>query len=267
MIHVDTESFFVIVLVAAVAAITVALVPARFAPPVVVLELFLGIVVGPDVFSIASTDSFIEFFSNLGLGMLFFFAGYEVDFERIRGRPMELGGAGWLLSVVIAFGIASILAAAGVIDTFLYVGAAMATTAIGTLIPILRDNGELKTKFGTYLLAAGGAGEFGPVLLVTLFLSTDHPLHAFSGFSLLEKSSVLTAQAPELLSLIGGQALALAGVDVGLLDPVAQRLVGDAQVARDLGDRALRGAGELHGFTPELRRLWRLGGWHRLLLA
>ena len=53
----------------------------------------------------------------------------------------------------------------------------MATTAIGTLIPILRDNGELKTRFGTYLLAAGGAGEFGPILLVTLFLSTDHPLH------------------------------------------------------------------------------------------
>jgi Kef-type K+ transport system membrane component KefB len=53
----------------------------------------------------------------------------------------------------------------------------MATTAIGTLIPILRDNGELKTRFGTYLLAAGGAGEFGPILLVTLFFSAESPLH------------------------------------------------------------------------------------------
>ncbi len=53
----------------------------------------------------------------------------------------------------------------------------MATTAIGTLIPILRDNGELKTRFGTYLLAAGGIGEFGPILLVTLVLSTTNPLH------------------------------------------------------------------------------------------
>lgn len=49
----------------------------------------------------------------------------------------------------------------------------MATTAIGTLIPILRGNGELKTRFGTYLPAAGGIGEFGPILLVTLVLSTD----------------------------------------------------------------------------------------------
>jgi Kef-type K+ transport system membrane component KefB len=177
LIHIDTDSFFVIVTVAAIAAITVAAVPARFAPPVVVVELLLGILVGPEVLDLAGTDSFIEFFSNLGLGMLFFFAGYEIDFERIRGRPLELGAWGWLLSVALAYGIGGALAAAGIVLSFLYTGSAMATTAIGTLIPILRDNGELKTRFGTYLLAAGGIGEFGPILLVTLVLSTTNPFH------------------------------------------------------------------------------------------
>jgi Kef-type K+ transport system membrane component KefB len=177
MITVDTNSFFAIVVVAAVAAITVAAVPKKYAPPVVVLELMLGIAVGPEILGLAHTDDFVEFFSNLGLGMLFFFAGYEIDFERIRGKPMKLGAWGWLLSVALAYGIGGALAAAGVVLSFLYTGSAMATTAIGTLIPILRDNGELKTKFGTYLLAAGGAGEFGPILLVTLVLSTGHPLH------------------------------------------------------------------------------------------
>ena len=176
-VQIDTGSFFAIVVVAAVAAITVAIAPKRFAPPVVVLELMLGIVIGPDVLGLAHIDDFIEFFSNLGLGMLFFFAGYEIDFERIRGRPLALGAWGWVLSVGLAFGIGGILAGAGVIVSFLYTGAAMATTAIGTLIPILRDNGELKTGFGKYLLAAGGAGEFGPILLVTLFFSTSSPLH------------------------------------------------------------------------------------------
>ena len=137
----------------------------------------MGILVGPEVLDIAGTDSFIEFFSNLGLGMLFFFAGYEIDFERIKGTPLKLGAWGWLLSVALAYGIGGILAAAGIIVSFLYTGSAMATTAIGTLIPILRDNGELKTKFGTYLLAAGGVGEFGPILLVTLVLSTANPFH------------------------------------------------------------------------------------------
>jgi Kef-type K+ transport system membrane component KefB len=177
VINVDTSSFFVIVLVAAIAAITVAVIPRPLAPPVVVLELLLGIVVGPQVLGLAHSDEFIAFFSNLGLGMLFYFAGYEIDFDRIRGRPMELGALGWALSVVLAYGIGGALAAAGIVLSFLYTGSAMATTAIGTLIPILRDSGELKTRFGTYLLAAGGAGEFGPILLVTLVLSTGHPLH------------------------------------------------------------------------------------------
>ena len=177
MIHVDTESFFAIVVIAALAAVTVAIVPRRFAPPVVVVELLMGILIGPEVLEIAGTDRFIEFFSNLGLGMLFFFAGYEIDFERIKGTPLKLGAWGWLLSVALAYGIGGILAAAGIILSFLYTGSAMATTAIGTLIPILRDNGELKTKFGTYLLAAGGVGEFGPILLVTLVLSTANPFH------------------------------------------------------------------------------------------
>jgi Kef-type K+ transport system membrane component KefB len=177
VIQVDTDSFFVIVTIAALAAIAVAVVPKRYAPPVVVVELLMGIVVGPQVLDLATTDEFIEFFANLGLGMLFFFAGYEIDFERIRGLPLKLGAWGWLLSIAIAYGIGGILAAAGIILSFLYTGSAMATTAIGTLIPILRDSGELRTKFGTYLLAAGGVGEFGPILLVTLFLSTKQPLH------------------------------------------------------------------------------------------
>jgi len=176
-IEVDSGSFFAIVVVAALAAVTVAIVPRRLAPPVVVLELFLGIIIGPQVLGLAHSDSFIDFFSNLGLGMLFFFAGYEIDFDRIRGRPLELGALGWVLSIFIAYTLAGALAAAGVVLSALYTGSAMATTAMGTLIPILRDNGELKTRFGTYLLAAGGAGEFGPILLVTLVLSTNQPFH------------------------------------------------------------------------------------------
>ncbi len=93
-IEVDAQSFFVIVVIAAIAAITVAAVPKRFAPPVVVLELMLGIVVGPEILDLAKTDEFVDFFSNLGLGMLFFFAGYEIDFDRIKGVPMKLGGLG-----------------------------------------------------------------------------------------------------------------------------------------------------------------------------
>jgi Kef-type K+ transport system membrane component KefB len=177
VIDVDETSFLAITVVAAVAALTVAVLPRNVAPPVVVLELLLGVLIGPDVLDLAQSDGFTTFFSNLGLGMLFFFAGYEIDFERIRGRPLTLAGLGWLVSLALAYGIGGVLAAAGIVLSLLYTGSAMATTAIGTLIPVLRDAGEMPTKFGTYLLAAGAAGEFGPILLVTLILSGQNPLH------------------------------------------------------------------------------------------
>ena len=177
MIDVHETDFLAITVVAAVAALTVAVLPRHVAPPVVVLELLLGILIGPDVLDLAQNDGFTTFFSNLGLGMLFFFAGYEIDFERIRGRPLMLAGLGWLVSVALAYGIGGVLAAAGIVLSLLYAGSAMATTAIGTLIPVLRDAGEMPTKFGTYLLAAGAAGEFLPILLVTLILSGQNPAH------------------------------------------------------------------------------------------
>jgi Kef-type K+ transport system membrane component KefB len=176
MVDVDPESFLVIVTVAALAALIAGLVPRSIVVPVVVIEILLGILVGPDVLHIAHSDQFTEFFADLGLGMLFFFAGYEIEFRVLRGPPLRLAGAGWLLSLVLAYAIAAIFVAAGPHDGLIFFGAAMATTAIGTLIPVLHDAGELRTRFGTFLLGAGAAGEFGPILMVTVLFSAKSAL-------------------------------------------------------------------------------------------
>ena len=176
MVSVDSESFLVVVTVAALAALLAGLLAGRLPLPVVVVEIVLGIVVGPDLLDLAQPDAFISFFSNLGLGMLFFFAGYEIDFERIRGSPLRLAVFGWLLSLVLAYSLGGLLELSGLVLSLVFTGSAMATTAIGTLIPILGDAGEMRTRFGTYLLAAGAAGEFGPILLVTLVFSTKSAL-------------------------------------------------------------------------------------------
>jgi Kef-type K+ transport system membrane component KefB len=174
---IDETSLLVIVASAAMAGLLVMLMAPRLTIPVVVVELILGIVIGPQVADIAQVDPTTDFLGSLGLGMLFFFAGYEIDFDRIEGRPLRLGAIGWGLSLALAYGIGGLLALAGVVVSYLYTGSAMATTAIGTLIPILSDAGEMRTKFGSYLQAAGAMGEFGPILLVTLILSTTNPLH------------------------------------------------------------------------------------------
>src|SRR3954468_17683841 len=105
MVDVDSTSFLVIVAMTALAAIIATVAGSRFVLPVVVVEIVLGIIVGPDVLGLVDRDAFVDFFANLGLGMLFFFAGYEIDFERIKGNPLALGAVAWLGSLAIAYAI------------------------------------------------------------------------------------------------------------------------------------------------------------------
>jgi Kef-type K+ transport system membrane component KefB len=176
-VHVEPAEFLAVVATSAVAGTLSAWVTGRgLLVPAVVVELVLGVVIGPQVLGLDPSE-FILFFANLGLGMLFFFAGYEIDLHRISGRPLRLAAFGWAISLALAYTIGGVLAAAGIVLSLLYTGSAIATTAIGTLIPILSDSGELRTRFGTYLLAAGAVGEFGPILLLTLLLSTQGALH------------------------------------------------------------------------------------------
>jgi len=175
-ISVDAVSFLWIIVTAAVAAIAATALAPRVMVPVVVFELVLGIIIGPQVLGLAQPDRFIEFFTKVGLAMLFFFAGYEIDFRRIRGSPLRLATRGWVLSLILAYGIGGLLAGAGVVVSLVYTGSAMATTAIGILIPILSDVGEMRTRFGTYLLGAGAIGEFGPLLLISIAFSAEGSL-------------------------------------------------------------------------------------------
>ena len=176
-IVVQPGTFLAVIAAGALAAAAAAALSGRgIVIPVVVIELLCGVILGPQILGL-KPESFLSFFSDLGLAMLFFFAGYEIDVARIRGRPLELALLGWLLSLALAYAIAGVLATIGVVLSTLYTGSALTTTALGTLLPILSDAGELRTRFGTYMLAAGAVGEFGPVLVITLVLSTQGTLH------------------------------------------------------------------------------------------
>src|SRR3954467_2981937 len=130
---VDTGSFLAIVATSAVAATIVAVAAGRnLFVPVVVVELALGVVIGPQVLDLAHADAFTTFFADLGLGILFFFAGYEIDIARIRGHPLRLALFGWALSLAIAYTLGGALAAAGVIVSLVYVRSAPPTTPLRT---------------------------------------------------------------------------------------------------------------------------------------
>jgi Kef-type K+ transport system membrane component KefB len=139
--------------VAALTPIVVAALPGPRIPQVVIF-LFGGVLIGPHVLGLAETAS-IQLLANIGLGFLFLLAGYELEPHLLRERPGQLAIVGWLISAAIAVGVAGALTAAGYIRDYVPVGLALTTTALGTLLPILRDNGMLGGKFGEYVFAVG----------------------------------------------------------------------------------------------------------------
>ena len=116
-------------------------------------------------------DALIVFLSSVGLAFLFFLAGMEIDFLQIRGGRRSSRSGDGFFSLAFALAIAGVLQATGFVLSTLLIGVALSTTAIGTLMPILRDAGELDTALGPFTLAAGVAGEFGPIIAVSLLLS------------------------------------------------------------------------------------------------
>src|SRR5215469_7663828 len=101
-------SLFFIALAAVLAPILADFIP-RIRVPVVVLEIVLGIIIGPQVLGLAHYDAIVETFSEFGLAFLFFLAGFEVDMHRIRGRPLNLAVITWLVSLAVALAIGTIL--------------------------------------------------------------------------------------------------------------------------------------------------------------
>jgi Kef-type K+ transport system membrane component KefB len=177
--------------------------------PVVVFEVVLGIVIGPQVLKLVADQGFLAFMREVGMVAVMFMAGMEIDFARIRGRPLALGAAGWLASLAVGAAALIVLQPALGLSLPAMLVIALVTIGLGTLLPILRDGGLLGTPPGAMLLAAGTVGEVGPIVAASLVLSSR--LSTWQEFALLAVFLGLVALAialgaglrpPKLLALL-----------------------------------------------------------------
>jgi Kef-type K+ transport system membrane component KefB len=191
------ETLLVVATVAAIAPMLVAWLPGPRIPQVVVL-LVGGVLVGPQVLGWADRQA-IDLLANVGLGFLFLLAGYELDLTLFRVRPGRLAMVAWLVTVVVAAATVGLLEAAGLVRAFVPVALGLTTTALGTLLPILRDNDMLGGRFGRYLMAAGAVGELFPVLAIALFLGASNKFVALMSLLAVGVLAVVLSQVPRLI--------------------------------------------------------------------
>ncbi|MFB7834815.1 cation:proton antiporter [Streptomyces sp. NPDC056056] len=141
----------------------------RLPVPLVIFEILLGILIGPDVLDWARPDALIDGLSELGLTMLIFLAGYEIEFGKVRGDTLRRSVWAWLAA--LALGLATGVLLGGGYTKGVFIGVALTSTALGTVLPVLRDSGDLHGRFGSVVMAFGAVGEFGPIIAMALLLS------------------------------------------------------------------------------------------------
>jgi Kef-type K+ transport system membrane component KefB len=166
------DSLLVVVAIAFAAPFVLGLFPAvRLPSPV--LEIVAGIIVGPAVLGWAHNDATVGVMATLGLAFLLFLAGIEIEFGKLRGQVLKLTALGFLISFGIAVGAGFVLKGAGVVQTPVLVGIILCATSLGVIIPVLKDAGEISSKFGQMVVAAGSIADFGAIILLSAFFSGE----------------------------------------------------------------------------------------------
>ncbi len=199
----------VLVLAAASAGAILSRLHRRVVLPTVVLEIVLGILIGPEGLGIAEVDTHIDFLADLGLVFLFFFAGLELVAHRVARRSLVRGTLGWAISLGIGVVVGLVLHGAGLDAEAWLLGVALATTALGTLVPILADARLLPTPLGSAVLGSGVAGEFWPIVVISIFLTgaygalTETLLLVVFGFVvMLAAAAALRARPPQVVRVL-----------------------------------------------------------------
>ena len=192
------EALLAVTVVAALAPVIVALLPGPRIPQVVVL-LAGGVLIGPQMLGWADRAA-IELVANVGLGFLFLLAGYELDLHLFRERSGRLAVVGWLVTAALSATLVGVLAAVGFVAAFVPVALGLTTTALGTLLPILRDHDLLGGRFGRYLLAAGAVGELFPIVAIAVFLGTRSQFVALLSLAAVGALAAVLTLAPRLVT-------------------------------------------------------------------
>jgi len=172
------------ILAAAVLAPLLAEIPLRLKVPIVVLEILLGIAIGPHALRLVQFDGFVATMFTFGMAATLFMGGLELDFEDIKGRPSVLAFGGWAASVLLSIIVVVLLRMVPSMHAPWAVALVLCTTGLGVVAPGFRDSGQLGTPFGRCVVAAGTLGEVGPIIAMSLLLSQRYSIWRESGFLL-----------------------------------------------------------------------------------
>ena len=179
-------SLFLVVLLALVIPIFMA----RFQisnVPTAVAEIIVGIVMGSSGFNLITSTHDLTFLSNLGVILLMFLSGMEIDFDLLQRKnnpkgksqagktvdPLKTAITAFIGIVVMAFVLAYILRLTGLLSEVMLAAIILMTVALGVVIATLKEKDILGRPIGQTILLTAVLGEVIPLLLLTIYASVN----------------------------------------------------------------------------------------------
>ena len=249
MSEVHFTNLLAVVSIALVAPLALGFFP-RVRLPAIVVEIVLGIVVGPSGLAWVSPDLPVSILALIGLAFLLFLSGLEIDVERLRGPILKLTGLAFAVSFGIALAVGFGFRAAGLVRSPLFIAIVLVATSLGVIVPVLKDSGNVGSTFGQLVvIAAASIADFGAIVLLSVFFSGDGSTDTLATLILLGLFGAVVALVG--LAVAGVErSMGLSGVLLRLQDTTAQirvrgafaLLIGFAALAQSVGLETILGA-------------------------
>lgn len=179
-------SLFLVVLL----ALVIPILMARFQisnVPTAVAEIIVGIIMGSSGFNLVSATHDLTFLSNLGVILLMFLSGMEINFDLLtrknnpKGKsqsgktvdPLKTAVTAFISIVVTAVVLAFVLKLVGLFSEVMLAAIILMTVALGVVIATLKEKDILGRPIGQTILLTAVMGEVIPLMLLTIYASIN----------------------------------------------------------------------------------------------
>jgi Kef-type K+ transport system membrane component KefB/Trk K+ transport system NAD-binding subunit len=154
----------------------------RFGIPIVVYEIFAGMIIGNSGFNLIESSPTLTFLAEFGFAYLMFLSGLELDLSLLNparltkerenrwSQALPLGIIIFLSTLLLAFVATALFAPPGATSNPMLLGLILSTTSLGVIVPVLKERELTGTRFGQYILVASSIADFASLLLLTTFI-------------------------------------------------------------------------------------------------
>lgn len=151
---------------------TIGEVAEHYGQPAMLGEIAAGVILGPSVLGVVKFTDEIRALADLGVLLLVFLAGMEMDlptlWKSFRGRGVFVGVSGFVFPMLLGIAVGLLFGLGSTRSIF--IGLCIAITALPVSVRILMDLGKIQTEIGQKIISAAVFNDVISLLILGVIL-------------------------------------------------------------------------------------------------